>query len=585
MQQEERPPESLLQLIFVIAKSYILGIPSIIKNMIVSVILSVIVSNAVHFYLIGWVNDGWNPTGNPTLDALIFSTNHPNSPKVMLFYFMASYLFWWLIGMIRSRGIARTVTLIVTTPIWIAKSMAGAGFGAVPMILGGLAVSFLVSISALTGPSAVTMFLGMITVLVSQEESLMVIGLQLGFKDVKGLLNRGQQAPIPSPAQPVTAILGACLGFGYMTFFDTSATIILAFSVVTIAALVYMFIRDRNNNTAAMMTVLLLVLAAAQLSPLAQADDGGIKENGGWASAQPGGWLFDALVRSGYPASIAAAIGAAMISGLFSPPVLDKVKPLEPGDYVDKVYRDPVDDGIVNHWRWVKVDSDGHITDADGQQWQKQWTGKGLPEAVVNAEDSDLLGDRVRIFTFEPPKDQGLKDKINDEVMDIGGTHIDRLHPDNWKGLTKAQKKETMERVSDALKEAMGLDYEFEVTHDNRKGLGGSFRRAYTETHADGTTTEHKGLLKINSNGRIYDDPRTALRTIIHEARHAYQKKIGDPNGTDYQRITDYNNNNIQSSRRDYVRYGESLNERDSRSFGHDAANQLIQQMNERWGH
>ncbi len=585
MQPEEQPPQSLLELIFTIAKSYVLGIPSIIKSMIISTILSVIIANAVHFYLIGWVNDGWNSSGDPVLDAMMFTMGQAYNPKIMLFYFMGSYLFWWLVGMLRSRGVVRTITLIATTPIWIAKSLGQAKFAAIPMILGGLAVSFLVSISVLTGPTSIALFLSMITILISQEESLIVMALQLGFKDVKGLLNREQQIPIPSPAQPVTAILGACLGFGYMTFYDTSAMVIGAFSVITIAALIFMYIRDRNNNTAAIMAVLLLVLMAAQFTPYAQADDRGIRENGGWSSVQPGGWLFNELVATGYPASIAAAIGAAMISGLFSPPVLSKVKPLDAGDYVVKKYDDTIDDGKVRLWKWVKVDSDGQLTDADGQQWSKVWAGKGLPEAVVNAEDSDLLGDRVRIFTFEPPKDQGLKDKINDEVMDIGGPHIDRMHPDNWKGLTKAQKKETMEKVSDALKKAMGLDYEFEVTHDNRKGLGGSFRRAYTETHADGTTTEHKGLLKINSNGRIYDDPRTALRTIIHEARHAYQKTVGDPNGTDYQRITDYNNNNIQSSRKDYVRYGESLNERDSRAFGHDSANQLIQQMNERWGH
>lgn len=583
--EQERGPESLFEFIVMIIKAYITGIPSIIKSMIVSAVLSAFVTNAIHFYLMGWVNNGWNNAGNPWLDPVIFITGQ-GPAKVMLFYFMITYLFWWTIGMFRSRGIGPTIKMIVTSPIWIIKSLTTIGFAVLPMLMGGLAVSFVLGLTVLTNPTAITMFLMMVTVLISQDESLIIMGLQLGFKDVSGLLNRGKPSTIPDPLVPSAAIVGAGIGFGYIAFLKPSTTVIGGIAVLTVAGLVYMFIRNRRSPGVAMVATLFVLLSAiAIMSPMVRADDGGIPENGGWSNLPNMPWLIQELIRKGYPASIAATLAASMISGMFSGPVLDKVKPLDAGDYVDKKYDDTIDDGKVRLWKWVKVDSDGHLTDAEGQQWSKVWAGKGLPEAVVNAEDSDLLGDRVRIWTFEPPKDQGLKDKINDEVMDIGKTHIDRMHPDNWKGLTKAQQKETMEKISDALKKATGVDYDFEVTHDNRKGLGGSFRRSYTETNADGTTTEHRALLKINSNGDIYDDPRTALRTIIHEVRHAYQKKVGDPNGTDYQRITHYNNNNIQSSRKDYVRYGESLNERDSRAFGHDAANQLIQQMNQRWGH
>jgi hypothetical protein len=347
-----------------------------------------------------------------------------------------------------------------------------------------------------------------------------------------------------------------------------------------------MFIRGRRGQTAAIYaTLLLLASAFALIAPTVLADDGGIPENGGWGNLANNMWLVNELIRRGYPASAAAVLAASWISGLFSPPVLSKVKPLGDDDhYVDKQYTDATPgDNKITTWRYIK-DPTGTFVDSAGNRYRREET-RGLSKVVIDAEDSPDLGLRVRMFTFEPPQDQGLKNDIRDEIMDIDRTHLDRLHPDNWKNLTTAQRTETIKELGKALQKGLGVDYDLEVVNDPDKGLGGSFRRAYTTTNADGTTTEHRALLKINANGDAMDDPRTAIRTLIHENRHAYQKKAADPNGTDYQRITHYNNNNIQSSSVDYVRYGESFNERDARSFGHDTTNQVIGDLNNMWGH
>ena len=345
-----------------ILKAYITGIPSIIKSMIVSVVLSAVVTNAIHFYLMGWVNNGWNNAGNPWLDPVLFLVGQ-GTPKVMLFYFMVTYLFWWVIGMFRSRGIGSTVKMIVTSPIWIIKSLTSIGFAVFPMIMGGLAVSFVLGLTVLTNPTAITMFLMMITVLISQDESLIIMGMQLGFKDASGLVNRNKQAAIPSAHLPSAAILGATIGFGYIAFLKPSTLVIGGIALLSIAGLVYMFIRNRRSPAVAVIATLFVLLSAtAIMAPMVHADDGGIPENGGWSNLLNNPWLIQELIRKGYPASVAATIAAAMISGMFSPPVLDKVKPLGE-NYVDKTYRDPVDDGKVKHWRWVKVDSGGQVTD------------------------------------------------------------------------------------------------------------------------------------------------------------------------------------------------------------------------------
>lgn len=585
MTQQEKSPENLIQFIVMILKAYITGIPGMIKWIVFSALISGILANAVHFYLLGWVNDGWNYGGKPWLDPIIFITGQETSPKVMLFYFMITYLFWWFIGMVRSRGMGKTVSMMASTPMWIIRSLTSTGFGAFPMIMGGLAVSFLLGLTILSGPSAITMFLMMITVLISQEESLMVMGLQLGFKDVSNIIKQGEPAELPSPYMPTVAIIGVAIGFGFMAFFNADPIVIGGIAFLCVTGLIYMFMRSKKSQTAAVyITLLFLISAAAFLSPTVLADDGGIKENGGWSNLSNNTWLISELIRRGYPATAAAVIAASWISGLFSEPVLDKVKPLE-DDYVDKKYGDIREgDRKINTWKYVK-DPNGNLIDTNtGQRYTRVET-KGLPKAVIEADDSPMLGDKVRIWTQDPPADTGIQDDIVEDINELDDFYTDRLHPDNWKNLKPGQKGVVMQQINDVLQKELGVDYEFKITNDNNKGLGGSYTPAHKRTNPDGTETDVPATIRVNANGNAFDDPRTAIRTLVHEARHAYQDAQADPKGNDYQKICNYNNNNYNGSKKDYVRYGEQFIERDSRNFGHNTTNKLINELNRKWGH
>jgi hypothetical protein len=584
MTQQEKSPENLIQFIVMILKAYITGIPGMIKWMIISAVISGVLANAVHFYLLGWVNDGWNYGGNPWLDPIIFITGQEASPKVMLFYFMATYLFWWLIGMFRSRGIGKAVSMIASTPIWIVKSMTSIGFGIFPMIMGGLAVSFILGLILLSGPSAITMFLMMITVLISQEESLIVMGLQLGFKDVAGLVKGDEPAGVPSPHMPAVAIIGAAIGFGYMAFFNTDPIVISGIVVLCIAGLIFMFMKKRKNqNVAVYATLLFLISVTILLTPTVLADDGGIKENGGWSSLPNNTWLIKELIRRGYPATAAAVVAASWISGLFSKPVLSKVKPLGEG-YVEKKYGDiHKDDKKINTWKYTK-DPNGNFVDGSGQRY-KRVEAKGLPEAIVDAEDSPMLGEKVRIWTQEPPADTNLQDNIVDEISELDDFYTDKLHPDNWKNLKPGQRGVVMQEINKILQKELGIEYEFKVTNNSNKGLGGSYTPAHKRKNPDGSETDIPRMIRINANGNAFDDPRTAIRTLVHEARHAYQDNQADPKGTDYQQMCKYNNKHYNGSKKDYVRYGEQFIERDSRNFGHNTTNRLINELNRKWGH
>ncbi len=85
--------------------------------------------------------------------------------------------------------------------------------------------------------------------------------------------------------------------------------------------------------------------------------------------------------------------------------------------------------------RWIE-DPAGDWETPDGRKWRQEQGGSGLSQTIIDAEDSSDLGDRVRVYTMEPPKDQGLIDGINDGISTLDRFYVDRLHPDNWKGLT-----------------------------------------------------------------------------------------------------------------------------------------------------
>ncbi len=575
MVEQEQGPQSLIEFIGIILKAYITGIPSVIKGMVVSAVISAVLGNAVHFYLMGWLNDGWNNGGNPWLDQIIFLVGQ-NPAKVMLFYFMITYLFWWLIGMFRSKGIVPTLKMIVTSPIWMVKSLTSIGFAVLPMLMGGLAVSFVLGLTVLTGPTSITMFLMMITVLVSQDESLIIMGLQLGFKDASGLVNRNQQPRLPSAHVPSAAIVGAGIGFGYMAFFNTNPMVIGGIAALSIAGLVYMFIKSRKGPQAAVLcTLLVLISAVAIMAPAAYADDGGIPENGGWGNLINNPWLIQELISKGYPASIAATIAASLVSGLFSPPVLSKIKPLGDG-YVQKDWTGWTKDGKVDTPTQFKEDPHGRWVSPDGKKWSPEsQEGVGLSETIIDAEDSELLGDRVRVYTQEPPKDQELITDITDGIKGLGRENVDQLHPDNWKNLTPDEKGKVMEKVSDVLKDKLGLTYDLDMSSNAAEpGLGGSWSRG---------TGGDPNKLTINTSGDAFKDPREAIRTLIHETRHGYQERVQDPKGSDYQQMCEYNDTNYMGSGSDYVRYNEQFVERDSRNFGQNTTNQVIGELNKMW--
>jgi hypothetical protein len=547
MSKELKGPQNTIQFIWLVIKSILSSIPQIIKGMVISAALSFAIANAIHFYLMGWVNDGWNMGNDPVVNVLIFANGQQTSPKVMLFYFLISYVFWWVIGMFRTRGIATTIKKIVTTPVWVSRSLVKAGLNSFAMLMGGITISFIVGLTLLTGPSSIMMFLLTITWLVSQDESLIVLGLQFGFKDLSGLISRGHPSRLPDKSLPVVGILGSAIGFAYMTFFNANTTMMAAFIVLTIGGIVFMYMRNRNGQQVGVMAALLIMVVAASLiAPVVYADDGGIRENGGWGSVTGGSLLRDVLISRGIPASLVALLGS-LIASLSSPPsVWGSVENLE--SYAEQTY--------------PGANRTGGVVDYGGD------AGPGLPQSVIDAEDSEHYGDGMKIYTQPVPTDQGQMDDIAEGISNLGTEVTNNLHPDVWKNLTSEERAEVLNKINEVLNDEFGTDQTFETYADPSK------------PNSRGSYDPNSDTIKLNSSCNDFDDPRKALRTIIHEARHSYQYEEADADGNAYEHMSDYNYSNYNVSSNDYVAYGEQFIERDARNFGANTTNQVINSLN-----
>ncbi len=538
--------------------------------------LSAVISNAIHLYYIGWVNDGWAPgSSSQFVKSIILTWGQENDPKVLLFYVTITYLFWWFIGMIRGKGIKKTIKLLVTTPIWVAKSLIRAKLTALPMILTGLAVSFIIGFNYLTVATVPTMSLMVLTIIISQKESILLTALRLGIRDVSSLIKRGEKVDLPDPALPTLMLLGSCIGFGYLTFYNPSPTAIRVFTALALASVASMFILGRRNQrTGVMMVLLLLITASAIVLPSVMADDGGIKENGGWDALLNNKWLMEELVKKGLPVSTVSALSAAFLAGMRSTQ-LSKVKLLN-DDYVNIKYNDanPYDRDL-SEWVYEK-NPNGQYVDKSGEHYTR-YLPQGIPDYLIGMKDSETYSLDVRMFTKDPVIDTELNQKIVDSIWNgLDGSTSDKLNPEKWKNLSGDEKGELMKNLSDLIKKELGLEMNLKFENNSTDPtLGG--KQIPSKDGAPATVI-------VYTSSDIFKDPQKAVRTLVHEIRHVYQDAQAKADGNDFQKICSYNINHYESSEDDYVRYGEQFIERDARAFGHEISNKLFDNLNNLWG-
>jgi hypothetical protein len=390
---EQQGPQNSIQFIAMLVKAFVTGIPKMIKSIIVAAAISGVFTLGLHFYLLLFPNDGYNSSGNPILDSILVLANvNPTPPNVLLFWFLLNFLFWWVVGVFREKGILGGVKQFATTPIFVAKSLREAGLGAFPMLMAGLAFAFLMRLAILGTMTTLQMFLISIGVLVSQADSIVLIGLQLGFKDVKGLVSRGQQVQAPSTALPATMVLGAVLGFAYLVYFPFNPVMVQALVVLMILGLLVLFMRGRRSsglNRLAMVLMLLCVFAVAAQPVLA--DDGGAAESGGAGNVINNPPLRDFMIRQGINPALAGIAASLFAQGKLTKGLFDKLKSGKM-DYSGLSNRE------FDTMRGIRTQLLTNLQHMEHEIWfgkaQKLWKGEGEP-GNVRAHIDKLIDDLI----------------------------------------------------------------------------------------------------------------------------------------------------------------------------------------------
>lgn len=327
MEQEQQGPQNTIQFLTMMITSLVKGIPQMLKSMIITSVLSGVVTLAAHFYLLLVPNDGYN-TGNPMLTPILVLANvQPTPPNVLLFWFLANYIFWMVIGTFKEYGILGGVKQFVTTPIFAINGLRESGFGAFPMLMGGLGFAFLLRLWILGTMTTLQMFLMMIGVLVSQENSITLIGMELFMTDIRKLVNRDKEIQDIGFGLPSTLILGAILGFAYLVFFPYNVQMVQVLLALMVLGIIGMFVQGRRKGTADQVALALMLLCAFSLMAMpVNADDGGAAESGGAQNVINNVPLRNYMISQGINPAIAGIAASLVAQGKMTPKIFEQLK-------------------------------------------------------------------------------------------------------------------------------------------------------------------------------------------------------------------------------------------------------------------
>ena len=268
-------PKTLASLIRTVITGMIRNIRGTLKSVIVGMVISFILVLALHTLLLlinpaGGVNQG----SNDLLTVLTSMAGQQSTPATLLFWFLLTAIIAFMCSWIRSRGLRKTLNNIATLPGWILSAVRKTGISAIPLLMGGAAIALLVRLLFLNMLTSIQFLIIMLGLLLSQQESLGVLALCLGYSDLNRLI--GKTGPkIPAPGFAVMAILGAAAGFVIVLFLPDVFLVFVVFTILAIAGLLVIQSRKRPALPArAVFLFLLAIVLVALVAVPVRADTG-----------------------------------------------------------------------------------------------------------------------------------------------------------------------------------------------------------------------------------------------------------------------------------------------------------------------
>ncbi len=242
-------PQTLPAFLTAILTGMVKNIKGMLKGMIIGIIVSFLLVLCLHTALLILNPSGGSSQGSAdVLNMILVRAGQSSTPTILLFWLLLMGIVAFFYSQIRSKGIRATGHKLVSTPAWIWKAIRTTGITAIPLVMGGIAAALIVRMLFLTPLTSVEFLIMMFGILYSQQESMSIIALRLGYSDIYRALRKSGPA-IPDAGFPAMSICGVAAGFviGFFTA-DNLMLLIIVTLVLTIVGAGFALFRKRGSR-------------------------------------------------------------------------------------------------------------------------------------------------------------------------------------------------------------------------------------------------------------------------------------------------------------------------------------------------
>lgn len=233
------PPVTLSGLLQVILENTARNFPAMVRGLVKGMVIA--------FALVLFLNAFLQVTslsGDDIPKMIIAASGLGSSPHALLFWtlFSAILAFFW--SQLTGLGIRGLLGRCRTLPGWFGSSAATAGVAALPLVMAGAGAALLVRFFLLTTATDILLFIVMTGILFSQQHSLSILAMSLGWSDLRRVIKRTGPS-IPAPGFAVVCVTGAFLGFLAGLFVPDTLLLISAVAVLFLVGLAVTWYRRR----------------------------------------------------------------------------------------------------------------------------------------------------------------------------------------------------------------------------------------------------------------------------------------------------------------------------------------------------
>jgi hypothetical protein len=235
------PPRTLAAFLVMVITGMIKNARGMVKSVIKGMIISFVIVLILHTLL-----QVMNRSNSDLQNSVLAVTGLQSSPNALLFWFLLTAIITFFWSQITGRGLRPTVGKITSLPTWISSAARTTGMSAVPLVMSGVAIALIIRLCLLTTLTSIQFLIMMFGILYSQQESLTILALRLGYSDILRAVKKTGPS-IPATGFPVMGVVGACAGFLFVVFYaDTLLEIVIVIAIMVVVAFLIQYRKKKT---------------------------------------------------------------------------------------------------------------------------------------------------------------------------------------------------------------------------------------------------------------------------------------------------------------------------------------------------